>query len=518
MNCPDRVYRPPAPYLVLLFMCMSGLGLSAGVAAVTATPPQAGAAAAITESVLDVPRYGTVAIYRPNGPIRSVVIFLSGDGGWHLGVVDMARHFAAAGALVAGVDVRKYLALLQPKESGSAPASCTSVAGDMEALSQQLQRRLHLSGYLHPMLVGYSSGATIVYAALAQAPHGTFTGAISMGFCPDQDFSGARLCKSNGLDYHLPEKIKKNDHTLILDADATIREPWIAAQGEQDAVCKAEVTRTFAALIPAAKLLSLPRVGHGFSVTANWWPQLKQAYQDADARAAPPVPADASISDLPVYEVPAGDRQGDRIAILLTGDGGWAGLDQDLSAELAGKGISVAALSSVRYFWQTRTPEQSAADVGRLIDHFQSIWHAKRVLLIGYSFGADALPFIWNRLPARVQERVDSMSLLGLSATASFEIRVAGWLPGSGGGDLATLPELQRVTTLPLLCVYGSGEADNLCPSLHLANASAVQIGSGHHFGDQTAAIVEAILRVAGKGPRAAGEARLTPPTRSPSP
>ena len=507
MNRPSRSAR--------LLICLSGLWMAAGAAAGTASAPAEGAAVKISESLLEVPRYGSVAIYRPDGPVRSVVIFLSGDGGWHLGVVDMARRFATAGALVAGVDVRKYLASIKPKEAGSAPASCTSVAGDMEALSQQLQRRLHLPGYLHPMLVGYSSGATIVYAALAQAPHGTFTGAISMGFCPDQDFSGAHLCKSNGLDYHLPEKIKKDDHTLILEADAAIRDPWIAAQGERDEVCNADVAREFAGAIPAAKLLSLPRVGHGFSVTANWWPQLRQAYVEADARASPPVPEDASISDLPVYDVPAGDRQGNRLAILLTGDGGWAGLDRDLAAELAEKGISVAALSSVRYFWRARTPEQSAADVTRLIDHFLSAWHAQRVLLVGYSFGADALPFIWNHLPPRLQERVDSLSLLGLSATASFEIRVAGWLPGSGGGDRATLPEVRRVTGLPVLCVYGNGESDSLCPSLHLPNASAVQIGSGHHFGGETSAIVDAILHVAESGAHAAGEPRLTP---SPAP
>ncbi|HEX9474685.1 MAG TPA: AcvB/VirJ family lysyl-phosphatidylglycerol hydrolase, partial [Steroidobacteraceae bacterium] len=396
--------------------------------------------------------------------------------------------------------------------------ACTSVAGDMEALSQQLQRRMQLPGYLHPMLVGYSSGATIVYAALAQAPHGTFAGAISMGFCPDQDFSGARLCRINGLDYHLPGKTKSGDHTLILDANAAIRDPWIAAQGERDQVCNPAVTRDFAAAIPAARLLSLPRVGHGFSVTAHWWPQVEQAYQEAVAHAAPPAATASSISDLPVYEVSAGERQGDRVAILLTGDGGWAGLDQDLAAELASKGISVAALSSVRYFWQTRTPEQSAADVTRLIDHFLPAWHAHRVLLIGYSFGADALPFIWNRLPQRVQERVDSLSLLGLSAAASFEIRVAGWLPGEGAGELATLPELQRISGLPLLCVYGSGESDSLCPSLQMPGANSVMIGSGHHFGGQTAEIVDAILRVAGSRVQRAAGARLMPQSGPSSP
>jgi hypothetical protein len=55
--------------------------------------------------------------------------------------------------------------------------------------------------YHVPVLVGYSSGATVVYAALVQSPPGTFAGALSLGFCPDQDFSGAALCPGAGLHY-----------------------------------------------------------------------------------------------------------------------------------------------------------------------------------------------------------------------------------------------------------------------------------------------------------------------------
>src|SRR4029077_1267816 len=36
-------------------------------------------------------RFADVTIYRPSGPVKSVVLFLSGDGGWNKGVVDMAQ-------------------------------------------------------------------------------------------------------------------------------------------------------------------------------------------------------------------------------------------------------------------------------------------------------------------------------------------------------------------------------------------------------------------------------------------
>ncbi len=44
--------------------------------------------------------------------------FLSGDGGWNKGVVDMARHLAEEGALVAGVDIRK---IAQPPAGDAGP-------------------------------------------------------------------------------------------------------------------------------------------------------------------------------------------------------------------------------------------------------------------------------------------------------------------------------------------------------------------------------------------------------------
>ena len=57
------------------------------------------------EETLSHGRFSSVTLYRPAGPVTSVVLFLSGDGGWNLGVVDMAEALKDQGALVAGIDV-----------------------------------------------------------------------------------------------------------------------------------------------------------------------------------------------------------------------------------------------------------------------------------------------------------------------------------------------------------------------------------------------------------------------------
>ena len=196
--------------------------------------------------------------------------------------------------------------------------------------------------------------------------------------------------------------------------------------------------------------------------------------------------------DLPLEEVHANGSSSE-FALLITGDGGWAGLDRELAARLAANGVPTVGLNSLKYFWTERTPDETARDVGRVLRHYLSVWHKQRVLLVGYSFGADVLPFIVNRLPPDLRERIASVSLLGIDAHASFEVRVSDWVGGDGGGP-PTRPELEEVRHVPLLCIYGEGEEDSICPGLSAGTATREKIGRGHHFSGEYATLADRIL------------------------
>jgi type IV secretory pathway VirJ component len=205
-----------------------------------------------------------------------------------------------------------------------------------------------------------------------------------------------------------------------------------------------------------------------------------------------------SLQSLPITEVPAANLGKDVFAVMVSGDGGWAQLDRELSAELAHRGIPVAGLNSLRYFWQKRTPQQTAEDLGRIIEHYSAQWHRPRVLLIGYSFGADVMPAVFNRLAAVPRARVASISLLGVAQRASYKVSAAEWIPAlAGKGDLV-LPDIQKISAMPMLCVEGAGETHSICPELQLLGVTVRQIGKRHHFSYREAEIADAVLSVAG--------------------
>jgi type IV secretory pathway VirJ component len=489
LGCPPCLQAAPAPTSTHApAPAPASKPAPASASEATASRQQHAAAAADEHYSTRLPagRFGTVTVYIPDGKPQSVAVFVSGDGGWELGVVNMAHALADMHAVVIGVDIRQYLASLR-KAAQHSGASCQMIAADFEALSHQVQKEIGMSDYHVPVLIGYSSGASVVYAALVQSPPGTFAGALSLGFCADQDFGGAALCPGTGLHY-----THNAQHELVLAPASTLKQSWIALQGQQDQVCDAHATEVFAAQVASGTVVVLPLVGHGFSVERNWMPQFRGAYAQLSPSAELASGRPADISDLPLEEVHASGGSNE-FALLITGDGGWAGLDQELAARLAANGVPTVGLNSLKYFWSERTPDETARDVVRVLRHYLAAWHKERVLLVGYSFGADVLPFIVNRLPPDLRARLASVSLLGIDAHASFEVRVSDWVGGDSGGP-PTRPELEEVRHVPVLCIYGEGEEDSICPVLSAGTATREKIGHGHHFSGEYATLAERIL------------------------
>jgi type IV secretory pathway VirJ component len=449
-------------------------------------------ALAVSEDSIRFAPFDSVAIYYQSLDVSKVVLFISGDGGWNKGVVDMAREVARSGALVAGVDIRLYLAA-----ASASKEPCLYPAGDLEELSQFIQRKYGFKTYVPPVLIGYSSGATLVYATLVQAPAVTFRGGISLGFCPDLVLRKP-MCRGSGLGWTAG---KKPGEYVFLPA-GTLERPWLVLQGGLDKVCDPPATIDFVKKVPNGELIGLPKVGHGFAATGNWLPQFRKAIQRmfGEPEGQPGAAGPEALKDLPLIEVPSSGTRGTVLAVHLTGAGGWGVTDKGLADGLAAQGVPVVGLNSLKYFWTRRTPESAAEDLERVLRYYLQAWDKTEAVIIGYSFGADVLPFIYNRIPEDLRARVRLIVLMGPSESANFELHFANLLgKETWKDDIPTLPEIDKIRNVAVLCFYGTDDTANLCGRLASRGIRTIPIQGGHRFGRSYGPIVDTLLAELGR-------------------
>lgn len=381
-------------------------------------------------------RYGDVIVVKPEGEIHGFVVLYSAAGGWSADDQNTAAALAKAGALTVGVDTARYAANLAKTRE-----SCHQLVGDAEAVSHQLERQIKTSRYYAPIVAGIGQGGALARQVLAQAPENTISGAVTVAPAATLD-PRFKMCPPDPT-------VSRRKTPGFVDTAAT---------GD------------------ASRLVALLE------------PHLRDGSAD-----------ELDVSDLPLVELPAkpgaASPDGNLMAIVISGDGGWRDLDKTIAEALQKDGVSVVGIDSLRYFWSEKTPAQTSHDLARVMQTYMARWHASHVALIGYSFGADVIPFAYNRLPPALQEKVAVMSLLGFAPTADFQIRVTGWL-GMPASDqaLKVRPEFDKLPAKQVQCFYGATEKETLCPALAGTGVEVVKTGGDHHFGGDYLSLERRIL------------------------
>lgn len=230
------------------------------------------------------------------------------------------------------------------------------------------------------------------------------------------------------------------------------------------------------------------------------------------------------VAPAPDVTAPAGD--GDVLTILYSGDGGWADLDKELGTVFASRGIPVVGINSFKYFWRSRSPEVAASQLDALIDESLIKWRKQRVWLVGFSFGADVLPTIIDRLEPAARARITQLVLLSPSRDLSFEIQFEGYMVAQGRfkafvktvsekiNKVPHYPALPPLVALadrfPVACYYGLDDKDETLCTAHGLPAWVEVHGlpGGHHFDEGYRALAGQMLDALPAGSTTAAVAR----------
>lgn len=439
------------------------------------------AGAEVVSETLATPDFGTLTIERTADEPKGIVLFASGAGGWSTDLTAIAREIAAQNYVVAGIDLHPFLAQLD-----RSAAACIDLSADFDRLNRGLEQRYPPATHLPPILLGYGAGATLTYAALAQAPAEQFHAGIALDFCPELALRQP-LCPGVG---NLETVLLPDGKGVALKPIARLPTTWFVFQNRP--ACDAGAAAQFVQSISLVRLTDLP----GQEGVNNRFLQLSALFQWLDPSIVKQVQPEASVSGVPLTEVPVtGGPDRPQLAVMFSGDGGWALLDRAVTAELAKNGLPTIGWDSLSYFWKARTPEQVAFDLDRVLRHYLEVWKKARIVLIGFSFGADVLPAVVNRLPKELQERIDLIALLNLSDQASFEFDLNDWINDAPGkADQPVRPELKKLHGIKRLCLYGVEDENSACPHFAAMGVISEKMPGDHHVDEDYQGVAQRIL------------------------
>ncbi|MFN8831162.1 MAG: virulence factor family protein [Labrys sp. (in: a-proteobacteria)] len=414
--------------------------------------------------------FGSVAVLAPAEEPTAFIAVVADTSGFTGDRTAEAEQLVARGAAVLVLDPSTVV----QKLDASGEKDCHYFLGGIEDISHSAQRALGSRTYRWPVVLGAGpTGGLLAYLAIAQAPDNTAAGAVASGlttrlksrlpFCAGAPW---KADTAGGFAYGTPPGLP-GSFALITDAapeDATTALTGVDATRVTVAV-EADPKARFDAIIEAAFKAGATKEG--------------------------------DLADLPLVELPATGTP-KALVVFYSGDGGWRDIDKSIAEALAAKGIGVVGVDSLRYFWEQKSPEAIAADLDRIIGHYQEAWQVKPVVLAGYSFGAGILPFAYPVTAPKTQSSTRLIAMLGLDPMSSFEISVGGFVGFGSSTDQDVRPALARLPLDKTMCFYGAEEKasnDTACTAPELSKATLVERPGGHHFDGDYQSIADILLK-----------------------
>ena len=224
--------------------------------------------------------------------------------------------------------------------------------------------------------------------------------------------------------------------------------------------------------------------------------------QSAPGSATSVEPDVSRLARFPRIDSPTAVAGGDTFVVLYSGDSGWAGTARGFSAALADAGEPVVGIDALGYFFLThRSPRDAAADLAAVIEHYAAAWDRPRVILVGYSFGADSLPLIVEQLPAEERARVRLMALISPADRADMLFTGLSLINLTLPGARPLAPALLTLGSIPAVCIRAEHDPRVACDRFPPQTVTSFHLPGGHRYHGQYQAVAKIILSSAGLAP-----------------
>jgi type IV secretory pathway VirJ component len=184
--------------------------------------------------------------------------------------------------------------------------------------------------------------------------------------------------------------------------------------------------------------------------------------------------------NIPVIESKSEGKR-DFYVILFTGNGGWKPLVKSITQYLNSQNVSVVAINSYKYFRSGKKPEQIACDLEEIIDRYNMQWGMGRVVLLGYSMGAEVIPFAVNHFDKKYADMLQDIVMIAPWQKATFKDK---WVYHVFDIDkgLDINEEIDKMGNKNAFIICDDNKI-SLCHEQLDSNIDPEVLEGGHHFG-----------------------------------
>jgi len=167
--------------------------------------------------------------------------------------------------------------------------------------------------------------------------------------------------------------------------------------------------------------------------------------------------------------------------IFITGNGGMKNLEKSIHQYLNIRNISVVVINAKKYFWSEKCPAQIGCDLETLMNQYNRKWGETKVVLMGYSLGAEVLPFAVNKMRDQYKKKIFDLILIGPSQKAIFKVRPLDYFFGANKGT-EIIKELLKMKAGKAYIICDDSEF-SLCKIDLAGLIDHDLLEGGHHFG-----------------------------------
>ncbi len=198
-----------------------------------------------------------------------------------------------------------------------------------------------------------------------------------------------------------------------------------------------------------------------------------------------------TIEPLPVKEWRS--ESANTYIFYICGDGGLNNFSIELCNHLNQAGYDISALNAKSYFWEKKTPEESASDIAHYLDKLLHGKNNYKIVMIGYSFGADVMPFIINRLPINIKSKTKGAFMISPTSSTDFEIHLLDIFGVNKKRNMDVVDEINRMKVPRTVLFFGEDET-GLPPDKPVKKDTLIKIPGGHHFDHDSRRLADILI------------------------